>query len=271
MLSPIRPRFARFLLTAGLVAVAAPVLAQAARSHSMSCPDDHYSDRPTRCEIRTQGVPAAGELAVDATPNGGITLRGWDKPEIELRAKVVATADSEQEAASLLSRVHVLVDGGRVRAEGPERGDGVQWSASFELMVPSRFNADLTTLNGGISIHDVQGRLTFSTKNGGIALTNVNGDVRGSTTNGGVRVRLAGSGWIGEGLDVETKNGGVHLTAPEGYSAHLDAGTHNGGVSVAFPVTVQGRIGRTISTDLGNGGAPIRLRTINGGVSVERR
>jgi DUF4097 and DUF4098 domain-containing protein YvlB len=142
---------------------------------------------------------------------------------------------------------------------------------SFELRVPARTNVDLHTVNGGITIEDLQGRQTFETKNGGIALARVNGDVRGNTSNGGVRVVLDGNGWIGEGLDVETRNGGIHVVAPEGYSAHLEAGTVNGGVRVDFPVTVQGRIGRTLSTDLGSGGPTLRLRTVNGGVSIERR
>ena len=63
----------------------------------------------------------------------------------------------------------------------------------------------------------------------------------------------------------------MHLSLPEGYSAHLETGTVNGGLRTDFPITVQGRIGRTLSTDLGQGGPPIRVRTTNGGVSIERR
>jgi hypothetical protein len=58
---------------------------------------------------------------------------------------------------------------------------------------------------------------------------------------------------------------------PANYSAQLDASTQNGGLDVGFPIRVQGSIGRRISTQLGAGGAPIRLTTTNGGVSVRRR
>jgi hypothetical protein len=44
-----------------------------------------------------------------------------------------------------------------------------------------------------------------------------------------------------------------------------------GGVRCDFPVTVQGRIGRGLNADLGSGGAPVRLRTVNGGVSIQKR
>ncbi len=123
----------------------------------------------------------------------------------------------------------------------------------------------------GFSITEVQGRLALRTTNGGISLTRVNGDVHGTTTNGGVHVVLDGAGWFGEGLEAETLNGGVHVELPDGYSAHLDAGTQNGGIQIGIPVTVQGQIGRTLETDLGRGGPTLRLRTTNGGLSINRR
>jgi DUF4097 and DUF4098 domain-containing protein YvlB len=84
-------------------------------------------------------------------------------------------------------------------------------------------------------------------------------------------VALDGTAWQGSGLNLETTNGGVHLTVPDNYNAHLETGTTNGRVSIDFPVSVQGTIGRSLSTDLGSGGATIRVRTSNGGVKISRR
>lgn len=262
----------RTVVAIALVALAgASLFAQAAQPRK-PCGDYAGADRPTHCEVREQMVPVAGDLlTVDATPNGGVSVRGWDRHEIQLQAKVTATGETAEQARALAGQVRVLTDGGRIRAEGPHPTDRGGWSVSFDLMVPAQGNLDLRSTNGGISIEGVQGRLAFRTTNGGIHLKNVNGDVRGATTNGGVRAELDGSGWYGEGLEVETQNGGVHLAVPDGYSARLDASTRNGGLRVDFPVTLQGRIGRTLTTDLGNGGAPIRLRTTNGGVTIERR
>jgi DUF4097 and DUF4098 domain-containing protein YvlB len=79
------------------------------------------------------------------------------------------------------------------------------------------------------------------------------------------------STWQGEGLDVETSNGGVKLRIPEQYSARLEAGTINGGISVDFPITMQGRIDREIVATIGAGGPVIRVRTNNGGVKVMKK
>jgi len=42
-------------------------------------------------------------------------------------------------------------------------------------------------------------------------------------------------------------------------------------VNIDFPVTVQGSFGRSFSTDRGRGGAPLRVRTSNGGVRITRK
>ena len=111
--------------------------------------------------------------------------------------------------------------------------------------------------------------MDFRTTNGGVKLVAVNGDVRGQTTNGGVDIELDGAFWSGEGLDVETTNGGVKLIVPENYSARLEASTDNGGINVDG--VNQSRRSRDITTQLGSGGAPIRLRTTNGGVRLTRK
>lgn len=259
------------VLAAALLAVATSASAQTGQPRN-PCRDSADSDRPSHCEVRELAVPIVGDLlTVDAMPNGGISVHGWNRHEIQLQAKVTASADTVEQARALAGQVRVLTDGGRLRAEGPRPQDGSGWSVSYDVMVPSQWNLDLATRNGGVSIAGVQGQIAFSTTNGGVRLSDVNGDVKGSTVNGGVRVELTGAGWDGEGLDVETKNGGVKLSVPDGYSAHLETGTHNGGLRVDFPVTVQGDVRREINTDLGNGGAPIRLRTVNGGVTVEKK
>jgi len=128
-------------------------------------------------------------------------------------------------------------------------------------------------MNGGISVADFLGNANVRTMNGGLSLADVGGDFRGKTTNGGVSVSLSGDRWDGVGLDVETVNGGVSMRVPSGFSAELDARTSNGGISVDLPVRIQGLLTRNkhVTATLGSGGAPLRLSTVNGGVSIARR
>jgi len=259
------------LLAVSLIALGAPMAAAQGGRPANPCQSVSNNDRPTHCDVREQTIAAPSVLVVDATPNGGIAVHGWNRPEVNVQAKVTAYADSEAEARSLAGQVEVVVEGGRVSARGPRNTGDSGWSVSFDVMVPSQGSLDLRSTNGGIKIEEVSGQLSFRTTNGGVTLRNVNGDVRGGTTNGGLRVELDGAGWVGEGLDVETQNGGVRLIVPEGYSAHLEARVQNGGLNVDFPVTVQGDYRRILSTDLGAGGAPIKVRTVNGGVTISRK
>jgi Toastrack DUF4097 len=222
------------------------------------------------CETREQTLAAGGAIAVDASRNGGISVKGWERNEILVRAKVHASAPSDDEAVQLARQVNIETAAGRIAATGPERRQDYYWSVSFEVFVPRRTDLSLEAYNGGIAIADVSGTIEFTGHNGGVSLRRIGGSVHGQTTNGGLAVELAGDHWEGQELDVRTTNGGIVMTMPENYSAHLETGTVNGNLSIDFPVTVQGRIGRELSTNLGAGGATLRVMTTNGGVRLRR-
>jgi hypothetical protein len=221
------------------------------------------------CDVRELTVAATGSLWVDAGPNGGVQVTGWDRDEVLVRAMVQAWAGDEDDARAVAGEVAIQTTD-IVRADGPEHGRRRSWSVSYEIFAPRTTDLRVETRNGGIAITDVRGDIDFEATNGGIRLDGVAGNVHGHTTNGGVDVALAGNTWEGDALDVSTTNGGVKLRVPEGYSARLEAGTVNGGINIDFHVTVQGRIGRSVSTTLGNGGPLVRARTTNGGVRVSR-
>lgn len=232
--------------------------------------DDYYR----HCEVREERLPA-GPLNVDAGRNGGIRVEGWDGSDILVRAVVHASGRDEADAKRLASEVEIRAGGGRVSATGPDRTDGRRewWSVSYRISVPRNTDLDLNANNGGIAITNVAGTIRFDTTNGGVRLVDVGGAVSGRTRNGGLRVALGGTQWDGAGLDVETSNGGVTLAIPEPYNAQLETRTVNGGFRFDYPLTLTGELSprRGISTTIGSGGPPVRLRTTNGGLRIERR
>ncbi len=207
---------------------------------------------------------------MDAAPNGGITVEGWDRNEFRLQARVTAWSRSG-DPEEIVQNIEVQT-GNTIQAEGPraERREG--WSVSYRLMVPRNSNLELESINGGIQIAGVQGDMDFETQNGGIRLNEVGGDVRGRTQNGGLNVQLSGSQWEGEGLDLVTTNGGVVLDIPEAFRATLTTGTVNGGFYSDLPITLRGRLrSNSITTELNGGGPKISVRTTNGGVRIRGR
>ena len=240
------------------------------------CEDTRYRDRDNdderHCEVREQSLPA-GPLKVDAAPNGGITVDVWNRSDIKVIAIIRANARDEARAKAIAAGVQVQAAGGRVSATGPDTSRREWWSVSYRINVPQRNDLDLTSFNGGIAINGVSGRVVFETMNGGVRLTDLGGHVSGSTHNGGLTVNLGGERWDGDGLDVETTNGGVTLSIPDGYNAELETRTNNGGFRTDYPITVQGELNARhgLHTTLGAGGAPVRVRTSNGGFRISRR
>jgi hypothetical protein len=229
-------------------------------------------DQDRHCETRAETLPA-GPLAVDAGPNGGIRVEGWDQSEIQVQAIVTTHAHSAERARALASEIDVQTTGNQVRANGPSHTRGEGWSVSYRIRVPRQNDLDLQANNGGISITEVGGTIRFKTQNGGVRLADLFGSVRGRAQNGGLNVSLGGQTWDGEGLDVQTTNGGVNLAIPEAYNAQLETRTVNGGFRTELPLTVQGELNtrRGLTTTLGTGGAPVRVRTTNGGVRIKQR
>lgn len=228
-------------------------------------------DREHFCDVRDVTVPATRSLDIDGDRNGSVTVHGWDRNDVRVVSMIDASAEDRSEAERLGREVRVQTSGGRIHADTPDelhRRESV--SVSYEVWLPRATDLDLEAENGGISVDNVSSNVRLETTNGGVHLRDVGGDIHGGTTNGGVTVELSGDHWNGEGLDLRTTNGGVRLALPANYSARLTTGTVNGGMNVDFPITVQGRISREITADIGRGGAPIRVVTTNGGVTIRK-
>lgn len=235
------------------------------------CDRNWDNGRSRVCEVRTYTIAPSSRISVDAGPNGGIAFFGSNRRDVRIVAKIEANGDDDAAAAAIAREIRVVSDGGRIYAEGPESRRHASWSVSYDVYVPTQSNLEANTVNGGISAENVRGELNFEATNGGVHVTDVGGNVRARTTNGGVVADLSGTTWQGEGLDLQTTNGGATVYVPRGYNAHLETGTTNGGMHIDFPITVSGSLSKRISTQLGSGGPTVRVVTTNGGVHIAQR
>ncbi len=260
------------LIVVCIVAVQAAGQDRRSSNDPLACRDNWHGERlANHCEIKEQTLAASGgPIKVDGRQNGGVSIKGWDRNEILVRERLQTSAPSQAEADSLARQIVVETGGANIFASGPANRQDYYWSVSYEVFVPRRSDLSLASHNGGISIVDVNGQLEFKAVNGGVALKRVGGRVRGATTNGGLMIELTGDRWDGEQLDVQTTNGGITMSLPENYSAHLETGTVNGNLSIDFPVSVQEKIPKELAVNLGSGGPTIRAMTTNGGIRIRR-
>lgn len=250
-------------------------VAPGAPEGSMSCSADqfHMNDLVSYAETRDQRLPNAPTNSINPGTNGSIKVHGWNNPDVLVRACIHAAAPSDSEARALASQVTITNGPGMIEPSGPSKDDRHYWGLSYEVWAPNASNLTLNAHNGSISVESIRGQIEFHTSNGSVRLNEVGGNVEGATTNGSITVDLAGTGWTGSGLHVQTTNGSVRLNLPVNFSAQVQASTVNGRVHSDFPVTVTGDIGRSrnLSFQIGTGGPTIELKTVNGSVSIGKR
>ena len=224
------------------------------------------------CETRdlTMSAPAGQPLTIDGGNNGGITVRGWDGPDVRIRATIQTWGASEQEAQAQAKAILITTTGNSLRATVP--GTDLHGAVSFEVFVPRRTGLALRTHNGGIGLSELQGAIDFHAQNGGVSLAKLGGQVTGQTINGGLSINLSGPRWEGSGLDVATTNGGITWQVPANYSAQFFTSTTRGSIETKLPSKEpQGHSQyHEVNTSLGSGGQPVKAVTTNGSVIVKQ-
>lgn len=242
---------------------------------NLRCEDRGDSTQFHACVVREQTIPFSGSLHVNSGENGGVAVKGWNRPDVLVRSKIETWADSASDGQGILSAVQIHASSGEISASGPQNRGEAGWSVSYEIFAPHRANLDLEANNGGVHVSDIAGNMNLHTVNGGLHLARLAGEVTGATVNGGVHVELAGDHWEGSGLNVTSTNGGVHLAVPASYSAQIEGSTVNGHVHSDFNELATGEKGnhaspQVVRAAIGHGGATIHVATSNGGLKIER-
>lgn len=280
MINSLNIRFCFLLLCLAACGLTAAAQNKSDYKNREFCTNNNWSNdgKVSVSELRESNAAAQSLLNVDGKRNGGIRVIGENRADVLVRACIQAWASTDDAARSLAKSIRIET-GSNVRATGAN--DESNWAVSYEIRVPRMTSLNLTTHNGGIGISSVEGTINFQALNGGVHLSEVAGNIKGRTTNGGVHIELTGSSWKGNGLDVETTNGGVDLTMPANYAARFETRTVNGG----FRSNISGlepekrndddryyrARGVNISRDLNGGGAPVRIVTTNGGVRINAK
>src|SRR5213593_3487618 len=199
--------------------------------------------------------------------NGTVEVQGWDRDEVEIHA--VKTAKQRE---SDLDRVSIEVDARpdaiSVATRYPQN-EGVEVAVEYTVHVPHGARLEhLATVNGTLRVAGVDAVEDLHTVNGNIEVFEAGGSVHAHTINGNVRLELAHLR-DKTGATAETTNGSLVLAVPTDMQADVEARCLNGNFSSEIPMTMESnQRPREMHGKLGRGGAPIHLRTVNGGIRV---
>lgn len=199
--------------------------------------------------------------------NGTVEVQGWDRNEIEIHA--VKTAKQKESDLELVSiDVDAKPNAVSVSTRYPQN-EGVEVAVEYTIHVPRGARVEhLGTVNGALRIADVQAIEDLHTVNGNIEVYDGGGSVHAHTINGNIHVELV---HVREQNNVtaETTNGSLLLAVPSDTQADLETRCMNGNFSSELPISMESTLHpREMHGKFGNGGPPIRLHTINGGIDV---
>jgi DUF4097 and DUF4098 domain-containing protein YvlB len=198
-------------------------------------------------------LPSGSILRVENVSGDVIAAPG---PDFRAVAVVVVVAPDRRRAAELLDRVRIVQerDGDvlSIKTRWPdsrwrfEKGEG--WSmrgrqsarcedcrinARYELTIPPGVRAVLSTVNGDVRVHDLDGDLRLRTVNGKVDATGVRRSLDAESVNGDVAA-LATSMPKGASYELDTVNGAVRLTLPKDAAFDFSASTMHGSIASTF-------------------------------------
>ena len=268
-LMPLRPR------RTPLALLVLPLLVSVSAACDVITADLKHSERAEW--RRSYELSASGRVEINNV-NGKINVEPSNGQTVEVAALKIARGATAELAKEALNRAEIVEDATRemvrISTKFPRssgswlHGNGVQ--VEYTVKVPSGAEVKFTTVNGGVHVNGLSGRITAETTNGGVVAREVSGTIEATTTNGGVDVELAR---VPEGgATLGCTNGGIKLRLPQGARATISASVTNGGIDtggLALETSESSR--RRLEGRLNGGGPRIRLEGTNGGISISAR
>jgi|SRR5687768_6808426 len=257
-------------------ALVLPILLVASAGCDIAMAD--FAEKETAEWRKSYELRPGGRVEI-ANVNGKIDVRPGTGSTVEVVATKIARASSKDAARQTLGRIEIRdgssTDGVKVETHFERGAAGLfshsNWQVEYAVTVPANSEVRLTTVNGGIEITGVTGRINAEATNGGVRARDVGGTIEATTTNGGVDVDLT---TVPEGgVKLECTNGGIKLSLPSDAKASVSARITNGGIEtdgLAFE-TRGSSSRRSLDGDLNGGGPRISLEGINGGIRIRSR
>jgi DUF4097 and DUF4098 domain-containing protein YvlB len=233
-------------------------------------------------------VDGAKRLSLE-NRNGSVEIRAWDKDEIGVTAFKKVNAEDEDEAVRILEMMEVIIEVSGdeiiITTDYPHSGNkkrgnggffswlmggswGVSYSVSYEVFVPEKFDIDVKSTNGEISVIKCNGRIRLETTNGKIKANDVSGSLRCSTTNGSINASFIEVTETDE-MNFTSTNGSISLYLPEDIGAEIKARTTNGSINCDMNVTEHyERSKKSLDVEVNDGGVLIYVKTTNGSINI---
>jgi hypothetical protein len=237
-----------------------------------------YQQKETATWRKTYDLQPGGRLEI-SNINGKNDVQPSTGNAVEIVAEKSARAASVDAAKEAVGRIeiqeNVSPDRVRIETKVPRQAGGLfnhtNQEVHYIVKVPASLEVRLSTVNGGIELTGLKGRINAETTNGGIKAHDVSGSIDASTTNGGIEVEL---NQVAEsGVKLGCTNGGIELKLPADARATISARVVNGGINTdgVKIETVGESTRRRLEGSMNGGGPKIDIEGTNGGIRIAPR
>jgi hypothetical protein len=215
-------------------------------------------------------LPPGGHVSV-VNVQGSVLVEGWDRAEVEATVAMRSEAPTDQlddvqvavEASHGSVALHTLYPSG---LDTPIR-------VEYRLRVPRQVHLDeLSTLDGDIVVHDVEGAMSAHNLHGDIEAINLAGSVTAHALTGNILISLSSLPDPRLPIQIATINGNVDVLLPPQANANLELSTVAGNIVGNYVFQVSSTPGdSTRRAQVGAGGVRVELRTVRGNIRVGER
>jgi hypothetical protein len=178
---------------------------------------------------KTFRVAQGGKLSLDSD-TGSIEVSSGTTEEVRVDVEREIRGATDEEAMERLKelRIDFRQDGKDVHIFARRPGDdffGGHWGnrlrLRFMVTVPGKYDLDLRTGGGSISVNDLEGNILARTSGGSLRFGQIKGSVKGHTSGGSITLD-GGSG----SMEVNTSGGGIRIGKVYGpVIAHTSGGS----------------------------------------------
>jgi DUF4097 and DUF4098 domain-containing protein YvlB len=182
-----------------------------------------------------------GTVTLVGAPEGSITIEGWSRSEVEIRAEIQLRADTEEDLDRLAAvngivldedsnHIRILTTGTHDKAfmkavakKFPKTLLGLPWKIDYRIRVPMLSDLEINAGRGPVNLTGVEGDIQLAAADGDVDLKLSGGALATTLAKGNVTLTISDRTWRRGGADIRVALGDVTVNIPPGFNADIDA------------------------------------------------
>jgi DUF4097 and DUF4098 domain-containing protein YvlB len=212
-------------------------------------------------------------LIQQSVVEGDITIRTHRSKHIEITVEDIDDAPMGKKAFFVFNSTNGTIS---LSLNGNFAESDTEW------IVPETASFSIQTVEGDVTIENIQGDIDCSSSDGSIELLNVAGRISAATQDGDITIHLSDRVSVYP-ISVSSEDGDIELALPPDPNVKISASTMDGNISCDFalqPGSRKDSSGRnrsiwtsilsenTLIGMIGDGSLPIQLHTLDGDIAI---